>query len=568
MNTGSAIFAILAVCLLLTACGDTTRIDYESGGLRISAALDQQSSIGAESAELELLPVASSSGMTEYRLRAANLSGAQALYGTISYDPRALQFAAGDAAAFVDDGVRLFVAEPEASTIHFGWVLASAAGKQSIDGSIELGTLRFGAGFADRVVSVPPTGEGGNNQFTLSGLVQETGEPVLSWFDTNDGDGDNNGLVTISDLTPIGQQIGRSVPAETTDPNWGVIFRADYDGNGLVTIADLTPVGQNFNKQLSGYVVQSGPSEINLTDLTTLERVEEFGAVGTGDGQLTWSFTGAVLTETTFFRVVPIDSSGNRGRPSDNVVQLEPNAPPIEEITDITDITFTGSESWPTDANGNFIVLLSELSVDGIAGNSESFAPELLDLAATVEFNDDPGNTGDGTEDLIWFLSEGAGLATINNTAGSKGELEFINRGQIEITAQVIGDPLLTETIGFVLLSIDSLALELAAGGTGPANVASGTDVAFEVTGTFDWDGLDNGNEVTQDLTDSCNWGLLPDAGNTGSFSIDTDNGVLNTDAADSGDSVQVTCEYPRTDDITLGDNTKRTSNFVTVNVT
>jgi hypothetical protein len=292
-----------------------------------------------------------------------------------------------------------------------------------------------------------------------------------------------------------------------------------------------------------------------------------FGAVGTGDGQLTWTFTGAPLEETTFFQVVPVDSSGNRGRPSDNVVQLEPNEPPVDVITGITEISFAGSESWPTDGNGNFIVLVTELSVDGTVGNAEAFAPELLDLVGTVEFNDDPLDTGDGTENLIWFLSKGAGLATIDNTAGSKGDLRFINRGEVEITAQLVNDPLTTETIGFVLLSIESLELELAGGGAGPANVASGTDVEFSVTGTFDLDDSINGNEVTQDLTGFCNWALLPDAGNTGGFSINTLDAVLNTDDADSGDSVDVTCEYPRTETITLGDNQKRTSNFVTVNI-
>jgi hypothetical protein len=92
--------------------------------------------------------------------------------------------------------------------------------------------------------------------------------------------------------------------------------------------------------------------------------------------------------------------------------------------------------------------------------------------------------------------------------------------------------------------------------------------VQFKVTGTFDFDtDPTNGNEETQTLTPYCNWGALVNPAGT---PIKFDSGVakLNTTGAAHGAKYQVTCEFPTTDDVSIYDNVKRASNFVTVNIT
>jgi hypothetical protein len=97
-------------------------------------------------------------------------------------------------------------------------------------------------------------------------------------------------------------------------------------------------------------------------------------------------------------------------------------------------------------------------------------------------------------------------------------------------------------------------------------SVNAGDVVQFDVTGTFDWDGVVNGNEVTQDLTAYCNWTAVADPPET-AFAFDTGAGSLDTTGAGSGAEINATCQFPRTDDITLYDNLPRASNFVTVNI-
>ena len=103
---------------------------------------------------------------------------------------------------------------------------------------------------------------------------------------------------------------------------------------------------------------------------------------------------------------------------------------------------------------------------------------------------------------------------------------------------------------------------------SGAVSVNAGQSVAFKAVGTFDSDNVDaSGNEETLDITPYVNWAGLPDATNTGTYSIDTGVGALDTTGAASGDSIRVSAEFPRTDDVTLNDNQKRASNFVRVNV-
>ena len=68
-----------------------------------------------------------------------------------------------------------------------------------------IATFSFERGGEDvlRKSSIAPTGNA--NKFSITGIVNEnTGQPELNWSEINSGDGDNNSLVTLSDLTPLG----------------------------------------------------------------------------------------------------------------------------------------------------------------------------------------------------------------------------------------------------------------------------------------------------------------------------------------------------------------------------
>jgi len=118
---------------------------------------------------------------------------------------------------------------------------------------------------------------------------------ILTWTERLIGDYNQDGLVTVADLTPIAVYWLREVdydvpylhfgiadfavgdpefdgdvePGEAPTPesgasNWRVA-RVDGDGNGLINASDLTPIGQHFSEQLSGYrVYRRGPEQTSF----------------------------------------------------------------------------------------------------------------------------------------------------------------------------------------------------------------------------------------------------------------------------------------------------------------
>jgi hypothetical protein len=555
----------LGSSLLLTACGGGAGDGVTPAPSRFTAALDSDASIGCAGASLEL-DTLSSDGL-QFRLRARRLAGAKAIYGRVNYDPALYSFE--ECTAPGKDGVdRLWLAKdrPEAGYVEFGWVLPGFERRQGRRGELELCTIRFAPGAARVTRAASGAPEGQYNVFTLAGSVDGDNVPSLNWNEAHSGDGNNDGLVNINDLTQIGQQW------ENAAAGTGPTTKADYNNDGFVLISDLAQIGQNWLDTLGGYAVFSGTDEASLTELTRLDRSAQFATspVPT-DGVLAWGWTGDALTENTYYQVQPYDNTGALGLASDNVVLLEyTNPEPV--ITDI--VTIIVPPEYPVDGNGNHIVLISEYSVDEIWDNNEGFAPEFIQLTAKVLIDIEPGDM-ETSEGLIWYISEGSGRAQINvpldpgspigeENPGGPGVLTFVNRGLVTVTAQLPGDYTKTATASFVLLSIQSVSM-VSGGSAGPIAASAGDVVPFTVTGTFDWDGISNLNEVEQNITNFCNWGALVEPPAT-SYSLNTHTGSLDTTGA-AGAEIRVTCEYPRTENVTIGDNTRKASNLVTVNV-
>ena len=549
------VLAALAA-MALSACGGTDNVTDETAPVRLTAEVNRTDSILDGIGGLNVVPAGDSLG---YTVVGTGLDGAKAVYGRVSYDPAVVHLADWGLADGVagDDQLVLCLDDSEAGIVEFGWVLTDLTNRPGLDGDVELCTLDFAAGPAglERNASTAVT-FGPYNVITLEGEVNEDGEPVLTWMEIIGGDGNNNGLIEVADLTPVGVYYNQASTASSAAAD------ADYDRNGLVTAADITVVGQQWGVSLGGYTILSGPSADSLTELEDFNRSAMFGD-SPATGVLYWEWTGDVLTETTVFQVQCYDNAGADGISSENTVSLEP-LEPTQTINEIVTVNVPGG--LPVDGDGNYVMLISELSVDDVLDNTEDAAvfPELLQLTATVTTVEEPAVQFDTTA-VVWYLSEGSGIGYVGNTAlgtdkEAKGAFSPVNRGLVTVTAQVPGDFTKTFSVSFVLLSIDSI--ELVADTTTPA---AGTDVQFTATGTFDWDSEINGNEVNQDITSWCNWGALCSPSSV-VVSIDTFNAILDTTDA-SGASIDVSCEFPREENITIFDNARRVSNIVTIDV-
>jgi len=71
----------------------------------------------------------------------------------------------------------------------------------------------------------------------------------LVWRYFNQGDYNQDGYVTVNDLTPLGQHFGESGPFAPES----AVSCIDGNGDGLITVNDITPIGVNFGNLVKDY---------------------------------------------------------------------------------------------------------------------------------------------------------------------------------------------------------------------------------------------------------------------------------------------------------------------------
>jgi len=156
--------------------------------------------------------------------------------------------------------------------------------------------LRHALRTTARSASAPPAGEA--NRVTDLALTDEGGGAyTLTWRYRNQGDYDQNGTVSISDITPIAVHFGESSDSSN---EW-----IDGGGNGAIDISDITPLAMNFGANCAAYVIESSESREGL--YAEVETVPF--SLAAGDGRKMFEYT-LSLEPGVWVRVVPADGSG------------------------------------------------------------------------------------------------------------------------------------------------------------------------------------------------------------------------------------------------------------------
>lgn len=136
---------------------------------------------------------------------------------------------------------------------------------------------------------------------------------TLSWHYRNPGDYDQNGIVNVSDITPLAMHFGERVPASDTDLN-SIQAVIDGSANGIIDIADITPIATNYFSEIKAYEVEKSQPVTAAFEDTAVVSLED----SAGDGRKLFTYHIA-LARRAQFRVVARDSSGNVGNPSEPV---------------------------------------------------------------------------------------------------------------------------------------------------------------------------------------------------------------------------------------------------------
>jgi len=144
----------------------------------------------------------------------------------------------------------------EPGAVHHGTVLARPQESSGASGEFSILTVRFAAGpAAARMASaVPDMGSSAIPDFTADFV---TGDVEFSYV--NVGDYNQNSLVEVADLTPLGVHfLEHSADFPNPFPWESIGSVIDGDSNGEINVADITPIGQNWGKMVTAWHIYSG----------------------------------------------------------------------------------------------------------------------------------------------------------------------------------------------------------------------------------------------------------------------------------------------------------------------
>lgn len=315
------ILALLLAAALCACTADQAPAAGAGRAPRFTLRVDGASYLGAAAQGSFSLKTTAGGEQVVVEVAGHNLRGLKALYFTLDYDPAQLRPVAAEAGALQGQGQLLSLAllnTPGAA--QYGQIVIHPGECGGLDGEQRLATLRFarqacGGNLGAKQASKPPT-----DNASASALVDD-GSGKLTWLYYNRGDYDQNGLVNLSDMTPLAAHFGALGPFAATT----ALSVIDGDGNGLINLADITPIAQGFgNDATGGYGIYTAtlPNDYPKANnaKSTIARLAKLTlAEATGTPSLlrrAFAYQVSAPVSGAFYWVRPLDSKYAPGTPS------------------------------------------------------------------------------------------------------------------------------------------------------------------------------------------------------------------------------------------------------------
>lgn len=295
-----------------------------------------------------------------------------------------------------------------------------------------------------RTAAIAPAGEA-NAVFDMHGEIILGDPPIIvfSWTERMLGDYNQDGLVGVSDLTPIGQSYNQTVlyddPAAhggiahwpLGDPdaggaqNWRMA-RVDGNDDGLIYLTDITTIAQHWEERISGYRLYFQTPSMDEFEMlpnpgdagSPLTVPRSVADPGNPNSPFRYELSYTPPAEEGFyhFYVAPYDSSTDtEGTPSPVLTLPEEGAPPVATLAaDPTagnpplEVTFDASGS--TDADGAITKYEWDFDGDG-SYDEDSGEPE-----ATFTYTDSGSYNGTVRVTDTSFQTDTASIEIAVNT--------------------------------------------------------------------------------------------------------------------------------------------------------
>jgi hypothetical protein len=202
----------------------------------------------------------------------------------------------------------------------------------------------------DKIASTPPTGA--VNTVPDAALTDAGGGTFnVTWHYYNVGDYNQDGVVSIADITSLamhyGQTWSKAVPADVNT----LAAVVDGSNNEKVDIADVTPIAMNFGVRCDGYTIEQsdlqGGTYTEVGDITL-----DFG-LNKDTARMDFTYN-LVVAPNYWYRVIPYDNEDAPGQPS-NEVQAPPPGLQVPVASLLPNTTFGFSPLTVSfDAGGSY----------------------------------------------------------------------------------------------------------------------------------------------------------------------------------------------------------------------
>jgi len=501
-------------------------------------------------------------GELEVRVWAREVENLKAAALSLTYPADSYRLIEAEYAGGLGEQDAISAVIPHAPQVFLGAAIIHLDERPGVNGDCELFRLAFRPGSESPSRAVTKAPERDTNAVRLTGSMDANNVVTLKWDELNAGDGDNNGVVDIADITPIAINYGDS-PTDGIDDDRD--FLADYDRSLTVGISDITPIAMFYGVNLAGFQVQiAEPPSEDFTDIpdAMVLREDVNPNPAADDGQLGYEYSTDPLDGRYSYRVVPKDADGNEGVVSANVLTFEA----------ITEILFL--EIRPSDPDP---FVITEEALDDIDDNEQPFVNSSIQFEAWADV-EGKEEMVDVTELVVWLLESGSNSATLGNAPEvDKGLLTATDVGVARVLAHDAKNFAMSAVVEVPIYSISEITLRVV-GQVEPEDVAVslGSPVDFEAIGIFDDNDGDAEDYMEIDITSYASWAIgrpVADEGppvvyEAGTFSVDTDTGLLYTDDPDleAGFRAFVTVVFPpEAVEPTIGEGYRANSNMITV---
>ncbi|MEZ5336868.1 MAG: hypothetical protein R3F46_01260 [bacterium] len=298
----STLLTSLWLAVLLAACaGNIAHVDSDPA-IRRSLAMRTLEGTAYDSGEI-YLERSQLGGRELLQVQARGLRGLRHLYLEIPLADPAEQLTNSELPELAELSP-LSLSLTDNGNLQFGWTaLADSYSGSGLLASFEL--------------AVPPDGQAPGRIASkvipaVDDLARNARWNILSWNYANPGDYDQNGVVSIADLTPLGQNFLQSGPF---DPG-SALFMVDGDGNGEINLADISVIGQNFGNSVSGYELYASPDGNAYPDTASARLVASIGmdqAQGTATERRHFRLTDLDVRLADRYWVLPAGSASASG---------------------------------------------------------------------------------------------------------------------------------------------------------------------------------------------------------------------------------------------------------------